>query len=163
MSLGDGGLRPEPSGRGVLRRKTSFAGRQSAKRSSVARMAKRLAAVIGVLALLGIAFVTLVPAKPGGVHCGSLVKPEWTKSATKHIVNDASDLYDKAQGFDISDEFKDQATDIAANAVRSYQTCEDVRSTRHTWLYVLIGVVVIVPVAIIFVAGGARRRESAEV
>lgn len=116
---------------------------------------KRSAIAVGVLCLLGAVAATFLPASPQGASCGTWVAPEWTAEKTDALVERAMDLTDQS----LSDDIADQGYSLAANARLAQRLCDDALGTRRTVTLVLLGAGIVVPAALLFVAG-ARRRDS---
>lgn len=122
-------------------------------------MIKRLALALALMFTLASGLVAVLPSSPNGVHCGSLVNPDYTTDETDQLLNQAANA--DALGNQISQDsggmfgsdLADSAGDSAIQIQAAFQACEDARSSRRTVLYILVGLAALVPVAIMFVAG----------
>lgn len=118
-------------------------------------MAKRIAIAAAVLLLLGAVAATFLPTSPNGATCGTWISPEWGEKETDELVESTRGLVEQS----LSDELAAEAYAIAAGARESQRVCSDALSTRRTISLVLLGLAVLVPVGVMFIAGG--RRETA--
>src|SRR5207244_1175621 len=119
-------------------------------------MMKRLALALALLFTLASGLMALLPSSPNGVHCGSLIKPDFTKETTPNLLNQAENSYvlggqvSSDSGGTFGDDLANSAVDSAEQIQAAYRACEDARSSRRTVLYVLVGLAVLVPVTIMF-------------
>lgn len=119
-------------------------------------MAQRIAVVVGLLFLFVAIGAVIWPAKPEGVECGSLVRPDWTDEQTDDLIGSARDIYER----DFTGTLAGEAVGMAMNARRNNRLCNDARSTRTTVAIGSGAVAAIGPIAILFIAGGRRGREA---
>lgn len=103
-----------------------------------------LAVVIGVLAA---AAVTFAPAHGNGASCGTWLDPTFS----------ASDARTGADAYELGASLG--AGDLAASGVAvtlAYRECSDALHTRRTWATVMLGLAVLLPAGIGFVAAGRK-------
>jgi len=123
-------------------------------------LAGRLAIALGVLFLVAAAIVTFAPTSPSGASCGNWIAPEWTDAKTQDIIDRSSRTYDQASALG-ADDLADESARIAISARRAHDLCADSLSTRRTLAIVLLGLGIVVPIAVLFVDGGRRRKPPA--
>jgi hypothetical protein len=108
-----------------------------------------VAALFGVVALGAI----LIPSTPDGVKCGSVVSPDWTDEQIEQFT-DADDVSDFGG-------YGAEARAIASIARSNNRDCSDARSTRKVVAGSAVGLAVVAPLALLFVAGGRKEDEHA--
>ncbi|MDN4174752.1 hypothetical protein QWY28_17455 [Nocardioides sp. SOB77] len=107
-------------------------------------MPQRLAAALAVLLLAGAIAATFLPTFPQGATCGTWLSPEWKSDQSDELVDDFLEL---------------GAVGDAASVRLRQRLCDDALGTRRTVSLVLLGAAVLVPGAVLLVAGGRRRDE----
>lgn len=118
-------------------------------------MLKRLAIVAGVLFLLGAVAATFLPTSPQGATCGTWVAPEWDEEATDALVRDWEQLADQELS-----PFEGTADANIAGIRAVQRACDGALGTRRTATLVLLGLAVLVPAGVFFVAAGDRRQRD---
>lgn len=109
-------------------------------------MVKRAAVVFGLLLVLGAAVATFLPADQPNAKCGTWVNPEWDTARSQELAKDFAEL---------------GANQQAVHVANAYLGCRDALDTRRTVTFVLLGLAVMVPVGVLFIAGGRREPSTA--
>lgn len=117
----------------------------------------RSAIALGVLLLVAAVLVTFAPASPSGATCGSWVAPEWDDDAVAELLEQYQSIYDRARAAG-RDDLAEDALGSASGVAEAHRVCSDALSARRALSLVLLGLAVVVPVGVLFVAGGRRNR-----
>lgn len=135
--------------------------RQAARRTIpvMSSLTGRLAIALGVLLVVAAVLVTFVPASPSGATCGNWVAPEWDDDTTAQLLEQARSLYDEASAAG-QDAIASQALGSGTGIAKAHQVCSDALSTRRAVSLVLVGLAVVVPIGVLFVGGGRRKRSE---
>lgn len=121
------------------------------------QIAQRVAIVLAGVFVLGALAATFLPTSPEGATCGNWVSPEWDDETTRDLVDEYQELA-SGDGTDSPElsRLRGEATGSAMAIVRSKRLCDDALGTRQTMTFVLLGLAVIAPVGIVFIAGARR-------
>ena len=118
----------------------------------------RIAIAAAVILFLGAVAATLLPTSPQGATCGTWVTPEWQEDEVDEFVESSLDLAERdPTGGGISGE----VVGMAAGARAAQRLCDDALGTRRTVTLVLVGLMVAVPVALVFIGAGRRTEDDA--
>ncbi len=111
-------------------------------------MAQRAAVVILLLCLAGAAVFTFTPASGNGAGCGTWFNPAISDDAAQRTAR----LAERAQSFGSAD-----LTTQAANLQRAVEECDAVLGIKQVLTFALLGLGVVIPGSVLFVAGGRKR------
>lgn len=130
--------------------------RATGSRSPLAARLAIAVAVLGVLAALGL---SLVPTSAGPAKCGWWFNPHY--SASNAAEADHLDELADQLGALGDQSSADEAHQTADAARLGYVWCSGKLDNRRTWSFVALGAAVVLPVAIVFVAGRRRVTQDA--
>jgi len=127
-------------------------------------MHRRLALVVGLALLLGALAFTFAPSKASDATCGWWFNTEWDRAESKKIADEYWDMLEESQAdalsspgiAEVEGEIRASALDIAQN----YRACTDELTRRRNISIGLLAGAVMVPVAILFVAGRENQTAS---
>lgn len=108
-------------------------------------MVAPLALALAALFLLGAVAVTAAPTSTSGAQCGWWVNPEWNRDESERLATTLINIGDQSRALRVAENWRD---------------CDAALSGRRTVTFVLLGAGVVIPVAVLFVAGGRRRQPS---
>lgn len=119
-------------------------------------MSARLALVAAVVLFAGALAATFLPTEPlPSLKCGTWVAPEWDEDEAQKMIEGLRETYEKADALGAEDIAGD-SYGLARNIRRATEECGAALSTRRTVALSLLGLAVLVPGAIVFVARGRR-------
>lgn len=119
----------------------------------------RSAIAVGAVLLAAAVAVTFVPASPSGATCGNWLAPEWDQDKVGELLDQYESIYDQAQASG-QDDIANEAAGSAAGVAEAHRVCSNALSTRRVVSLVLVGLAVVVPIGVLFVAGGRRKRSE---
>jgi hypothetical protein len=122
--------------------------------STESSIATRLAIAVGLLFVFGALAATFLPASPStGGGCGTWIAPEYDRERVAQLVERGQRVVEDSAGLGLD------TSDLQASTVglvRAYVECDEALGTRRTLSLGMLGLAVLLPGAVIFVAG---RRE----